>query len=144
MSPPGPGFDYKKLKAGPLHKLVGPYLCKKLGLMYDGQTDDEEAQDSVEHLPEIEIKLWHKGMLCCSPGLVSHTNALSLSEIIHILDTNPMKGYVAIVRATDGTVLHKVADDPEWQKVCQEGEEICQELAATRKKHGTSSLPSHK
>ncbi|KIM60173.1 hypothetical protein SCLCIDRAFT_26819 [Scleroderma citrinum Foug A] len=125
VSPPGPGFDYKKLKAGPLHKLVGPYLCKKLGLMYDGQTDDEEAQDSVKHLPEIEIKLLHK-------------------EIIHILDTNPMKGDVAIVRAMDGTVLRKVADDPEWQKVFQEGEEICQELAATQKKHGTSSLPSRK
>ncbi|KIM56830.1 hypothetical protein SCLCIDRAFT_29258 [Scleroderma citrinum Foug A] len=125
MSPPGPGFNYKKLKAGTLCKLVRPYLCRKLGLMYDRQTDDEEAQDSAKHSPEIEIKLWHK-------------------EIICIPDTNPMKGDVAIFRAMDGTVLGKIADDPEWQKVFQEGEEICQELAATQKKHGTSSPPSCK
>ena len=86
--------------------------------MYDRQTDDEEVQDSAKHSPEIEIKLWHKGMSCCSPGLVSCTNALSLTEIIHIPDTNPMKGDVAIVRAMDGTVLRKIADDPDVDIGC--------------------------
>ncbi|KIM69867.1 hypothetical protein SCLCIDRAFT_18906 [Scleroderma citrinum Foug A] len=38
-------------------------------------------------------------------------------------------------------VLHKVADDPKWQKICQEGDCRHQEAAAARlKKHG----PSHK
>ena len=63
------------------------------------------------------------------------------AEIIHILDMNPTKGNVALIRAADGTVLHMVADDPEWQKIRQDGEHRRQEVAnAQPKKHG----PSHK
>ena len=57
VAPPDPGFDFKKLKAGTLCKLVMPYLHRKLGHMYDRQTDDEEAQDLLADIPEIEIKL---------------------------------------------------------------------------------------
>ncbi|KAI6010320.1 hypothetical protein EDC04DRAFT_2905980 [Pisolithus marmoratus] len=60
VSPPGPGFDHKKLKAGPLHQLVVPYLRRKLGAMYDGQTDDEEEQDGLDDAPEIDIKCWNQ------------------------------------------------------------------------------------
>lgn len=66
VSPPGPGFDFKKLKAGTLHKLVVPYLHRKLGHMYDGQTDDEDAENSGGDIPEIEIKLWHEGIFHCN------------------------------------------------------------------------------
>ncbi|KAI5999740.1 hypothetical protein F5J12DRAFT_784525 [Pisolithus orientalis] len=65
VSPPGPGFKYKKL-----------------GLLYDGQTDDEEEQDSLDDVLEIEMKCWNK--------------------------------------ATDGTVLQQISDDPEWQKSLKE------------------------
>ena len=61
VSPPGPGFDFKKLKASTLHKLMVPYLCRKLGAMYDRQSNKEEAEDGLVDLPEIEVKLWHKG-----------------------------------------------------------------------------------
>ncbi|KAI5994310.1 hypothetical protein EDC04DRAFT_2910564 [Pisolithus marmoratus] len=101
VSPPGPGFDHKKLKAGPLHQLVVPYLRRKLGPMYDGQTDDEEEQDGLDDAPEIEIKCWSQ-------------------DIINISDNNPLLGDVPLVKAADGTVLRKVSDDPEWQKSCQE------------------------
>ncbi|KAI6017927.1 hypothetical protein EDC04DRAFT_2607925 [Pisolithus marmoratus] len=40
VSLPGPGFEYKKLKADP--------LCKLLGTMYDGQCDDDKEQDSLD------------------------------------------------------------------------------------------------
>ncbi|KAL4076556.1 hypothetical protein V8B97DRAFT_2021917 [Scleroderma yunnanense] len=109
---PGPGFNYKKLKAGSLHKLVVPYLQRKLGRMYDGQTDDEESQDLLVELPEIEVKLWHEDIIC-------------------IPDTNPTKGDVALIRASDST----------WQKIQQAVECKHQEVAATwPKKNG----PSHK
>ncbi|KIM51871.1 hypothetical protein SCLCIDRAFT_33094 [Scleroderma citrinum Foug A] len=101
VAPPGPGFDFKKLKAGT--------LCK--------QSDNEEAEDLLADVPEIEIKLWHE-------------------DIIRIPDTSPTKGDVALIRASDGTVLCKVADDPEWQKICEEGDHRHEESAAARpKKH---------
>ena len=55
----------------------------------------------------------------------------------HIPDMSPTKGDVALIRASNGTVLRKVADDPKWQKIFQEGDHRCQEAAAARpKKHG--------
>ncbi|KAI6143420.1 hypothetical protein BKA82DRAFT_4359995 [Pisolithus tinctorius] len=101
VSPPGPGFEYKKLKAGPLRQLVVPYLWRKLGLLYDGQTDDEEEQDSLDDVLEIEIKCWNE-------------------EVIDILDADPLKGEIALIKATDGTVLRQISDDPEWQKSLKE------------------------
>ncbi|KAI5986072.1 hypothetical protein F5J12DRAFT_898812 [Pisolithus orientalis] len=101
VSPPGPGFEYKKLKAGPLCQLVVPYLQRKLGLLYDGQTDDEEEQDSLDDVLEIEIKCWNK-------------------EVINILDTDPLKGEIMLIKATNGTVLQQISDDPEWQKSLKE------------------------
>ncbi|KAI6141231.1 hypothetical protein BKA82DRAFT_4362335 [Pisolithus tinctorius] len=101
VSPPGPGFEYKKLKAGPLRQLVVPYLRRKLGHLYDGQTDDEEEQDSLDDVLEIEIKCWNE-------------------EVIDILDADPLKGEIALIKATDGTVLRQISDDPEWQKSLKE------------------------
>ncbi|KAI6011926.1 hypothetical protein BKA83DRAFT_4501426 [Pisolithus microcarpus] len=101
VSPPGPGFNHKKLKAGSLRQLVVPYLQRKLGHLYDGQTDDKEEQDSLDDAPEIEIKCWNQ-------------------DIINTLDANPLKGEVPLVKATDGTILRKISDDPEWQKSRQE------------------------
>ncbi|KAI6102928.1 hypothetical protein F5141DRAFT_1065513 [Pisolithus sp. B1] len=101
VSPLGPGFDHKKLKAGPLHQLVVPYLLRKLGHMYDRQTDDEEEQDSLDDVPKIEIKCWNQ-------------------DIIDIPDENPLKSEIPLVKAANGTILWKILDDPEWQKSCQE------------------------
>ncbi|KAI5999921.1 hypothetical protein EDD15DRAFT_2193428 [Pisolithus albus] len=101
VSPPGPGFDHKKLKAGSLRQLVVPYLRRKLGHLYDGQTDDEEEQDNLDDAPEIEIKCWNQ-------------------DIINTSDANPLKGEVPLVKAADGTILWKISDDPEWQKSRQE------------------------
>jgi len=56
-SPPAPGIDFKKLKASTLHRLVVPYLHRKLGAMYDRQSEEEDA----EGMSEVEVKLWHKG-----------------------------------------------------------------------------------
>ena len=138
VAPHGPGFDFKKLKAGTLRKLVVPYLCRKLGHMYDGQSDDEEAKDLLADVLEIEIKLWHEGMFCSHCVLSTHM----LSDIICIPDTSPTKGDVALIRASDGTVLRKVADDPEWQKNCEEGDHRHEESAAARlKKHVPCKQP---
>ena len=61
------------------------------------------------------------------------------SDIICISDMNPTKGGVCLIRAVDGTVLRTVADDPEWQKIHQQGEHQHQEAAiAQPKKHGPS------
>ncbi|KAI6140475.1 hypothetical protein BKA82DRAFT_22755 [Pisolithus tinctorius] len=101
VSPLGPGFKYKKLKAGPLHQLLVPYLQRKLGLLYDGQTNDEEEQDSLDDVLEIAIKCWNK-------------------EAINILDADPLKAEIVLIKATDGTVLWQISDDPEWQKSLKE------------------------
>ncbi|KAI6013849.1 hypothetical protein EDC04DRAFT_2904430 [Pisolithus marmoratus] len=114
VSPPGPGFDHKKLKAGPLRQLVVPYLRRKLGPMYDGQTDDEEEQDGLDDAPEIEIKCWSQ-------------------DIINISDNNPLSGDIPLVKAADGTVLRKVSDDPEWQKSRQERDRQQQQDAEVRR-----------
>ena len=141
VAPPSPGFNFKKLKAGTLCKLVMPYLCRKLGHMYDGQTDNEEAQDLLADIPEIEIKLWHEGMFCWN--ILRVLSAHILPDIICIPDMSPTKGNVALIRASNGMVLHNVADDPEWQKICQ-GDHRCQEAAAARlKKHGPSCKHPH-
>ncbi|KAI6039369.1 hypothetical protein EDC04DRAFT_2895300 [Pisolithus marmoratus] len=116
ISPPGLGFDHKKLKAGPLHQLVVPYLQRKLGPMYDGQTDDEEEQDGLDDAPEIEIKCWSQ-------------------DIINISDNNPLMGDVPLVKAADGTVLWKVSDDPEWQKSRQERDCQQQQDAEVHRQH---------
>ncbi|KAI6154919.1 hypothetical protein BKA82DRAFT_4347996 [Pisolithus tinctorius] len=103
VPPPGPGFEYKKLKADALHQLVVPYLRRKLGSMYDGQSDDDddEKNDRLDGVPEVEIKPWNE-------------------DVISIRDVHPLKGEIALVKAPDGTVLHKVSDDPEWQKSREE------------------------
>ena len=66
-----------------------------------------------------------------------------LPDIIRIPDTSPTKGNVAFIRASNGMVLCKVADDPEWQKICQEGDHRHQEAAARPKKHGPSCKCPH-
>ncbi|KAI6100512.1 hypothetical protein F5141DRAFT_1066116 [Pisolithus sp. B1] len=120
VSPPGPGFDHKKLKAGPLHQLIVPYLWRKLGHMYDGHTDDKEEQDSLGDVPEIEIKCWNQ-------------------DIIDISDVSPLKGDIPLVKTANGTILWKVSDDPEWQKSCQE--EDCQQQSTENLQH--DMLPGH-
>ncbi|KAI6156649.1 hypothetical protein BKA82DRAFT_4345685 [Pisolithus tinctorius] len=103
VPPPGPGFEYKKLKADALRQLVVPYLRRKLGSMYDGQSDDDddEKNDRLDGVPEVEIKPWNE-------------------DVISIRDVHPLKGEIALVKAPDGTVLRKVSDDPEWQKSREE------------------------
>ncbi|KAI6098703.1 hypothetical protein F5141DRAFT_1066767 [Pisolithus sp. B1] len=102
ISPLGPGFDHKKLKAGPLHQLVVLYLLRKLGHMYDGQTDDKEEQDSLDDVHKIEIKCWN------------HDHMFSFfADIIDIPDENPLKSEIPLVKAANGTVLQKIWDDPE-------------------------------
>ena len=64
-----------------------------------------------------------------------------LLDIIRIPDMNPMKGDVTLIKASNGIVLRKVTDDPEWQKIREEGDHRHEEAAARRpKKQG----PSHK
>ncbi|KIO08955.1 hypothetical protein M404DRAFT_22776 [Pisolithus tinctorius Marx 270] len=103
VPPPGPGFEYKKLKADALRQLVVPYLRRKLGSMYDGQSDDDddEKNDRLDGVPEVEIKPWNE-------------------DVISIRDVHPLKGEIALVKAPDGTVLRKVSDNPEWQKSREE------------------------
>ncbi|KAI6150896.1 hypothetical protein BKA82DRAFT_4013522 [Pisolithus tinctorius] len=43
-----------------------------------------------------------------------------LDDVMSLRDAHPLKGEIALVKAPDGTVLHKVSDDPEWQKSCKE------------------------
>ncbi|KAI6098672.1 hypothetical protein EDD16DRAFT_1526798 [Pisolithus croceorrhizus] len=111
VSPPGPGFNHKKLKAGPLCQLVVAYLVKKLGHKYDGQTNDQEEQDSLDDVPEIEIKCWNQ-------------------DIIDIPDENPLNSKFPLVKAANGTILWKISDDPEWQKSCQERHHQWQDIEA--------------
>ncbi|KAI6138652.1 hypothetical protein BKA82DRAFT_164633, partial [Pisolithus tinctorius] len=98
-----PGFEYKKLKADALHQLVVPYLQRKLGSMYDGQSDDNDNKknDHLDGVPEVEIKPWNE-------------------DVMSIRDAHPLKGEIALVKAPDGMVLCKVSDNPEWQKSCKE------------------------
>ncbi|KAI5985809.1 hypothetical protein F5J12DRAFT_787329, partial [Pisolithus orientalis] len=42
--------------------------------------------------------------------------------VISIGDAHPLKGEIALVKAPDGMVLHKVSDNPEWQKSHEEGD----------------------
>ncbi|KIK10551.1 hypothetical protein PISMIDRAFT_78192, partial [Pisolithus microcarpus 441] len=84
-------INAKAIDAGSLRQLVVPYLQRKLGHLYDGQTDDKEEQDSLDDAPEIEIKCWNQ-------------------DIINTLDANPLKGEVPLVKATDGTILRKISD----------------------------------
>ncbi|KAI6145460.1 hypothetical protein BKA82DRAFT_21328 [Pisolithus tinctorius] len=99
VPPPGPGFEYKKLKADALHQLEVPYLWRKLGSMYDGKSDDNDNKknDHLDGVPEVEIKPWNE-------------------DVMSIRDAHPLKGEIALVKAPDGMVLCKVSDDPEWQK----------------------------
>ncbi|KAI6147802.1 hypothetical protein BKA82DRAFT_25124 [Pisolithus tinctorius] len=103
VPPPGPGFEYKKLKADALCQLVVPYLQRKLGSMYDGQSDDndDKKNDCLDGVPEVEIKPWNE-------------------DVMSIRDAHPLKGEITLIKAPDGTVLHKVSDNPEWQKSHEE------------------------
>ncbi|KAI6140793.1 hypothetical protein BKA82DRAFT_4019030 [Pisolithus tinctorius] len=91
------------LRTDALRQLVVPYLRRKLGSMYDGQSDDDddEKNDRLDGVPEVEIKPWNE-------------------DVISIRDVHPLKGEIALVKAPDGTVLRKVSDDPEWQKSREE------------------------
>ncbi|KAI6010669.1 hypothetical protein F5J12DRAFT_781686 [Pisolithus orientalis] len=107
VPPLGPGFEYKKLKADALCQLVVPYLQRKLGSMYDRQSDDndndDEKNDHLDGVLEVEIKPWNE-------------------DVISIGDAPPLKEEIALVKAPDGMVLGKVSDDPEWQKSHEEGD----------------------
>ncbi|KAI6023188.1 hypothetical protein BKA83DRAFT_4125836 [Pisolithus microcarpus] len=92
-----------------------PYLRRKLGHLYDRQTDDKEEQDSLDDVPEIEIKCWNQ-------------------DIINTSDANPLKGEVPLVKAADGTILRKISDDPEWQKYRQEEDHQRQDTEVQRQR----------
>ncbi|KAI6010483.1 hypothetical protein BKA83DRAFT_4132703 [Pisolithus microcarpus] len=89
VSPPGPGFEYKKLKGDPLRKLVVPSLCQKLGAMYDGPSDDDEEQDSLDGVPEIEIRPWNQ-------------------DVIKMSESPNLKGEIPLIKAADGVVLRRL------------------------------------
>ncbi|KAI6011931.1 hypothetical protein PISMIDRAFT_17530 [Pisolithus microcarpus 441] len=93
-----------KLKGDPLRKLVVPYLHWKLGATYDGPSDDDEEQDSLDGVPEIEIRPWNQ-------------------DVIKMSESPNLKGEIPLVKAADGVVLRKVSDDPSWQKKTREGED---------------------
>ncbi|KIK22854.1 hypothetical protein PISMIDRAFT_101693 [Pisolithus microcarpus 441] len=95
---------YKKLKGDPLRKLVVPSLCQKLGAMYDGPSDDDEEQDSLDGVPEIEIRPWNQ-------------------DVIKMSESPNLKGEIPLIKAADGVVLCKVSDDLSWQKKTHEGED---------------------
>ncbi|KAI5984965.1 hypothetical protein F5J12DRAFT_787486 [Pisolithus orientalis] len=105
VPPPGPGFEYKKLKADALCQLVVPYLQRKLGSMCNGQSDDndDKKNNCLDGVLEVKIKPWNEGIVC-------HEQR----------DAHPLKGEIALVKAPDGMVLCKVSDDPEWQKSHEE------------------------
>ncbi|KAG1888478.1 uncharacterized protein F5891DRAFT_987770 [Suillus fuscotomentosus] len=48
VPPPGPDFDLKSLSASQLHTLVGPYLRKHLGDMYEAELGQDEDEDNAE------------------------------------------------------------------------------------------------
>ncbi|KAI6022835.1 hypothetical protein BKA83DRAFT_4125587 [Pisolithus microcarpus] len=96
VSPPGPRFEYEKLKGDPLRKLVVPYLCQKLGTMYES--------DSLDGVLEIEIGPWNQ-------------------DVIKMSESPNLKGEIPLVKAADGVVLHKVSDDLLWQMKAHEGED---------------------
>ena len=56
---PGPDFSFKDLKNKELHIIVGPYLKRKLGTMYD----DERPEGRGEEVEEFNILPWPKGKL---------------------------------------------------------------------------------
>ncbi|KIK15231.1 hypothetical protein PISMIDRAFT_16663 [Pisolithus microcarpus 441] len=125
VSPPGPGFEYKKLKGDPLRKLVVPYLRRKLGVMYDGPSDDDEEQDSLDGVPEIEIRPWNQ-------------------DVIKMLESPNLKGEIPLVKAADGVVLRKVSDDPSWQKKTREGEDTRHKGRVDPPQQHQLPFPSHK
>ncbi|KAI5984503.1 hypothetical protein EDD15DRAFT_2375147 [Pisolithus albus] len=125
VSPPGPGFEYKKLKGDPLRKLVVPYLCRKLGVMYDGRSDDDEEQDSLDGVPEIDIRPWNQ-------------DVIKMSESPHL------KGEIPLVKAADGMVLRKVSDDPSWQKKAREGDDSRHEEGVDPLQQRQLPFPSRK
>ncbi|KAI6142527.1 hypothetical protein BKA82DRAFT_4018202 [Pisolithus tinctorius] len=55
VPPLGPGFEYKKLKADALRQLVVPYLQRKLGSMYDRQSDDNNDKKMIVWMGEIAL-----------------------------------------------------------------------------------------
>ncbi|KAI6118371.1 hypothetical protein F5141DRAFT_1061968 [Pisolithus sp. B1] len=125
VSPLGPGFKYKKLKGNPLRKLVVPYLCQKLGMMYDGQSDDDEEQDSLDGVLEVKIRPWNQ-------------------DVINMSESSCLKGKIPLVKAANGMVLHKVSDDPSWQKKAHEGEDSRQEDQVDPPQQCQLPFPSHK
>ncbi|KAG1896095.1 uncharacterized protein F5891DRAFT_983787 [Suillus fuscotomentosus] len=48
VPPPGPDFDLKSLSASQLRALVGPYLRKHLGDMYEAELGRDEDEDNAE------------------------------------------------------------------------------------------------
>jgi len=48
VPPPGPDFDLKSLSASQLHALVGPYLRKHLGEMYEAELGQDKDEDNTE------------------------------------------------------------------------------------------------
>lgn len=56
---PGPDFSFKDLKNKELRVIVGPYLKRKLGTMYD----DERPDGRGEEVEEFNILPWEQGEL---------------------------------------------------------------------------------
>jgi hypothetical protein len=64
---PGPDFSFKELKNRELRMIVGPYLKRKLGAMYD----DERPEGKEEEQVEFDILPWEKGELVHFLSLLS-------------------------------------------------------------------------
>jgi hypothetical protein len=75
---PGPDFSFKDLKNKELHIIVGPYLKRKLGTMYD----DERPEGRGEEVEEFSILPWPKGKSLHSLSSFStHFNFLRVDPV---------------------------------------------------------------
>ncbi|KAI6096863.1 hypothetical protein F5141DRAFT_1220442 [Pisolithus sp. B1] len=65
-----------------------------------------------------------------------------LHDVINMSESSHLKGEIPLIKAADGTVLHKVSDDPSWQK--SHGEDSRQENQVDPPQQHQLPFPSHK
>jgi hypothetical protein len=93
---PGPDFSMKTLRNRELRILVGPYLKRKLGTMYDDERP--EGQDEKD---EFEILPWQKGALFNFFLLFSANFNFSQSGSSGVILTSESKKYCWLRRMMD-------------------------------------------
>ncbi|KAG1902402.1 uncharacterized protein F5891DRAFT_1186513 [Suillus fuscotomentosus] len=125
VPPPGPDFDLKLLSASQLRALVGPYLRKHLGDMYEAELGRDEDEDDAEKATMTKRKGKSKksnenrrtrGTVVQEPDVILSIKGWTPRQLSDFAGYSRKVYSIPLVIDTDGIILHHLEESEKFIK----------------------------